>query len=38
MIPAKMMFYFYDAEYSMIGHYLNDIVEKELSLTIPLAD
>ena len=31
MIPAKKDAIFYDAQYSMIEHYLNDVVVKELS-------
>ena len=32
MIPAKKDVILYDAQYSMIEHYLNDVVVKELSL------
>ena len=31
MIPAKKDVIFYDAQYSMIEHYLNDVVVKELN-------
>ena len=32
MIPAKKDVIFYDAPYSMIEHYLNDVVVKELKV------
>ena len=32
MIPAKKDIVFYNAQYSMMEHYLNDVVVKELNI------
>ena len=36
MIPNYKDVIFYDAQYSMIGHYINDVVVKELNYPLSL--
>ena len=38
MIPAKKDVIFYNAQYSMIEHYLNDVEVKELKSVITICE